>query len=394
VWWCLLGLAGVAALLALLLWQSRRREHHWRHVAQRRRQQAGSGGDDSGAPLWLHTVFERFPAPLLVVDRQGHVVAANPQAVQAFGRPRPGEPLIFRLRHHAAVELVEHVLRDGDPAVQAITLEEGTVYHLYAWPWPLTKPPQGAILFLQDVTEHVHAVRARRELAANLGHELRTPLTSLHVLAETLVHGGLEDPDLARRLADRMLNEVRATAALVEDMMALSMIESGRVPLRLEHLPLADVVAERVERLRPLAEEKAIAVVQRVPADIVLPLDRERFGQVLTNLLDNAVKFTPAGGLVTVEAARHGPWVRLVVRDTGPGIPSEALPHIFERFYKLDRARTREGQQGTGLGLAIAKHLVLAHGGRIWAESSPGRGATFFVELPAEPGSTHAGPPP
>ncbi|MDQ7030883.1 MAG: ATP-binding protein [Ardenticatenia bacterium] len=143
-------------------------------------------------------------------------------------------------------------------------------------------------------------------------------------------------------------------------------------------------MAERVERLRPLAEEKQITVVQRIPHEIVLPLDRERFGQVVTNLLDNAVKFTPAGGRVTVEATQHQGQVRLVVRDTGPGIPPEALPHIFERFYQLDRARTRDTRRGTGLGLAIAKHLVLAHGGRIWAQSAPGQGAAFFVELPAD----------
>ncbi|MDQ7030884.1 MAG: histidine kinase dimerization/phospho-acceptor domain-containing protein [Ardenticatenia bacterium] len=234
-WWFVLPPVAVVLLLLILLWQSRQRERRWQQIAHRHRQQAN--GDSTDLLPWLPAMFEHLPAPLFVLDQQGLVVATNAQAAHMFGPSRAGEPLIFRLRHHAAVELVEHVVRDGQPAMHLLTLEEGTVFHAYAWPWPLTKPPQGAILFLNDVTELVHAVRARRELAANLSHELRTPLASLHLLAETIVQDDGEDSHLVRHLARRILNEVQATVALVEDMMALSMIDSGRVPLRLERLP-------------------------------------------------------------------------------------------------------------------------------------------------------------
>lgn len=375
---CAVSLAVLAAGLAWLFWHSHRREQYWRETAHRLRQQLAQREPHP----WQQAVFAHYPDPIIVVNAQGHIVAVNQQAEALFGKPRPGEPLIFRIRHHAAVELFEQAMRTGQPAVSQLALEDGRIFQAYAQPWSLTNSLQGAILLLRDVTELVHAVRGRRELAANLGHELRTPLTSLRVLAETLLQSDLNDPELSRQLAERVLDEVEAMTALVEDMISLSMIESGRVPLRLEPLPLAEVVAERVRRIRPLADEKRIAIEQEVPPDIVLALDRERFGQVLTNLLDNAVKFTPPEGRITVRAERVDNRVRLFVQDTGPGIPPEALPHIFERFYKLDRARTRGEQRSTGIGLAIAKHLVQAHGGRIWAESAPGRGATFVIELP------------
>ncbi len=375
---CTIAVGVLAGVLAWLFWKSHRREQFWRETAHRLRQQLAK----SEVQPWQLAVFEQHPDPLIVVNAQGHIVAINQQARRLFGEPRREGPLIFQLRHHAAAELFEEVMRTGQPAVHQIALEDGRIFQAHGWPWPLTNSPRGAILLLRDVTEQVHAIRARRELAANLGHELRTPLTSLKLLAETLIQSDLNDPELSRQLAGRVLDEVEAMTALVEDMISLAMIESGRVPLRLEPLPLADVVLERVKRIRPLADEKHITVEVDVPSDIVLALDRERFGQVITNLLDNAVKFTPSGGHVTVEAKRVNEHVRLTVRDTGPGIPPEALPHIFERFYKLDRARTRGEQRGTGIGLAIAKHLVQAHGGRIWAESRPGQGAVFIIELP------------
>jgi len=167
---------------------------------------------------------------------------------------------------------------------------------------------------------------------------------------------------------------------MVQELLELSRIESRQVPLRLKPTPAADVVLPPVERLRPQAERASLRLIVDLPADLPPVLaDAERMRQVITNLMHNSIKFTPSGGQVTLSAEPAGNEVIISVCDTGVGIPADDLPRIFERFYKADRARSGGG---TGLGLAIAKHIVLAHGGRVWAESVEGRGSTFYVVLP------------
>jgi two-component system phosphate regulon sensor histidine kinase PhoR len=186
---------------------------------------------------------------------------------------------------------------------------------------------------------------------------------------------------VAQRFLDRMETEVEALTQMVQELLELSRIESGRAPMRLMPTPVADVVFPPVERLRPQAERAGLSISVDLPSDLPPVLaDAERAQQVITNLVHNAIKFTPSGGQVTLSAQPIGQEVILSVRDTGMGIPADDLPRIFERFYKADRARSGGG---TGLGLAIAKHIVQAHGGRIWAESVEGQGSTFWVALPA-----------
>jgi two-component system phosphate regulon sensor histidine kinase PhoR len=242
------------------------------------------------------------------------------------------------------------------------------------------------LLVLQDETEARRATLVRREFVANLSHEVRTPLASLKALVETLEEGALADPPAAREFLSLMHVEVDSLGQLVQELLDLSRIESGQAEIRPETVRPAGLLEESARRLRRQAERSGVELrVQRdetVPAVWADPALTER---VLINLLHNAIKFTPSGGRITLGAARHADGVIFEVADTGVGLAPEELTRIFERFYKADKSRA---SGGTGLGLAIAKHIVQAHGGRIWADSAgEGHGSTFHFVLPLAPAS-------
>jgi two-component system phosphate regulon sensor histidine kinase PhoR len=221
----------------------------------------------------------------------------------------------------------------------------------------------------------------RRDFISNISHELRTPLAGLKALVDTLHGGAIKDPPAAKRFLKRMDSEVDSLTQLVQELLELSRVESGQAPLLKEPTPALDVIVPPSDRLRPQAERAGLEFAVVLPSQLPLVIaDAERMQMVVTNLVHNAVKFTPPGGKVTVSAESDGPEVLFSVSDTGVGIPAEDLPRIFERFYKADRARSGGG---TGLGLAIAKHVIEGHGGRIWAESTEGQGSTFFFTLPS-----------
>lgn len=224
--------------------------------------------------------------------------------------------------------------------------------------------------------------RLRRELVANVGHELKTPISALRAHLENLLDG-VERPD--PETIQVMLGQAERLGRLVDQLLDLSRLDSGEVPLRREPVRLGPLVEEVLSEIRVARPDTGIVLEREVAPDLPPVLaDRERIHQVLFNLLDNAVRFTPAGGRVTVTAERRNGAVDVHVADTGPGIAPEHLPRLFERFYRVDPARSaREG--GTGIGLAIARSVVEAHGGRIWAESVPGQGSVFTFELPVAP---------
>ena len=238
------------------------------------------------------------------------------------------------------------------------------------------------LMLSRDVTALEQAEAMRRDFVANVSHEIRTPLTAVIGYLETLQAGALENPGDAKRFTDIMLKQARRLHRLVEDLMILSRIELGEVVFRFEAVFLPEAMDSVISLLDAKAAAKTIAMQNRLPQNLrPIKADRDRLSQILVNVLDNAVKFTPEGGRITMEAEERGDQVVLKISDTGIGIPVEEVQRLGERFYRVDKARSRE-LGGTGLGLSIVKHLMLAHGGRMEIESRPGRGTTVSLCFP------------
>jgi len=318
------------------------------------------------------------------------VTSANEAAARLLSRRAaslPGRSVMEVSTDHRLEEIVRTALQTGAAAGElTIRTAEAPTLLVRA----RRMPAGDAWLVLEDVTELRRLQRIRTEFIDNLAHELRTPLTTVSLLAETLA---LEADQLPPRTADRIAKievETGHLVQMVNELLDLSKIESGSAALLLDDVDLSRLANATVERLSLFAERHG---VRMVVGDGTVPLvrgDGERLGQALLNILHNAVKFSPAGAEVVVRVVAHEQEVIVTVQDHGPGIPPAALTRVFERFYKGDRARTR-GVGGTGLGLSIARHVVEAHGGRIWADSEEGSGSTFGFAVPLA-GPDLAGP--
>ena len=320
---------------------------------------------------------------VVIVDEGLRVVAVNRAAeeiLEITEATARGGSIAEVVRHHEVVALLEMGQQTDGPLVVEIGRDRHQV-QVVVTPVHVGYTLRQVILF-QDVTELRRAETIRRDFVANVSHELRTPLTALRLLVETLEDGALEDPTVARDFLGKMHSEVDRLNQMVEELLELARIESGRVHYRFRRTNLATTVGEAVERMRPQADRQNIELIVNLPSRPVEALiDPDRMHQVIVNLVHNAVKFTPSGGTVRVEVRRGDPYHEIVIADTGVGVSEEALSRLFERFYKVDRSRA---SPGTGLGLAIVKHLVLGHGGKVWAESlGPGRGTTFHIDLPS-----------
>jgi two-component system phosphate regulon sensor histidine kinase PhoR len=250
----------------------------------------------------------------------------------------------------------------------------------------------GAIGLFFDVSRLEALERVRRDFVADISHELRSPLASVRAAVETLQTGALAEPRDAEAFLSILEKNAARMGAILDDLTDLSLIETGAIELQPERVDLGVAVRETITGLAPRAAARQVQVVTEVPDGLSLRADRRRLDQILTNLVDNAIKFNRQGGGVMVRAAAAGAGVRIAVEDAGPGIPPDALERIFHRFYRLDRSRSRD-IPGTGLGLAIVKHLIRLHGGSVRAENKEGGGARFIVELPGEPPPGAAIPP-
>jgi len=320
---------------------------------------------------------------VVITDEAGTVVQLNGAATRMLGATSEetlGQPLVVATRDHELAGLLGAAL--ASDGVRTTTVEHGRerrVLEASAQPFSGGGERLGLVV-LRDVTELRRLERMRREFVANVSHELRTPLASIRAVVETLEAGAADDPVVASEFFSRIIAEVDHLVGLVDELLDLARLETGRAVLETEPSDPVDLLTRAVERLRPQVERAGLVLQIEVPPGLPqVRVDRGRIEQVLINLVHNAVKFTPEGGEIVARAKLADGMLQMSVRDTGVGIPAEELPRIFERFYKSDAARR---SPGSGLGLAIAKHIVQAHGGAIWAESTPGAGATVSFSLP------------
>lgn len=330
----------------------------------------------------LEAVLASLRDAVVAVGPRGELLLANRSAVDLLGLPQDalGQPLREVVQLAQLVQLLE-AAASGREQSEELSLPGGRVAEVTCSPIRGNGGPAGAVAVVRDVTELRRSERLRRELVANVSHELRTPLTSIKGFVETLLAGALRDEQHGRRFLEIIEAETNRLTKLVDDLLELSRLESKGVTFQLQPVDLAAVCVAVVNRHQPRAESAGVQLECFPEAQATVVADPDRVEQVVTNLVDNALKFTPEGGRIRVRVGVFGSEARVSVEDTGRGIPPEDLSHVFERFYRADRSRTRTSG-GSGLGLAIAKHLVEMQGGRIWAESTPGRGSVFSFAFP------------
>ena len=321
-----------------------------------------------------------------VVNGSERLVFANPGFAEILGLdvpPTSGSALVEVVRQTELVEAVRQVL-GGEPRVQSEIVTGTLRQHYFAITVASVRAGDtiGAVVVLHDITELRKLERVRRDFVANVSHEFRTPLTAIQGFAETLLAGAIDDPQNRTRFLEIILEHSRRLARLTEDLLMLSKMDAERLELEIRRLSVSQLIESCLETAQRRAAEKDLRISVNTPQRLPdIAGDRRRLAEVLQNLLDNAIQYTLPGGQIMLSAETGGDEVVLTVSDTGIGIPQADQPRIFERFYRVDVARSREAG-GTGLGLAIAKHLVEIHGGRLWVESEVGQGSQFHFSVP------------
>ena len=338
-------------------------------------------GDLSGERNKLSAVMETMSDGVIVVDSSGDVELLNGAAATLFGVDPgvdPETPLPIGYDHELR-QLVAACREAGEPQYAEIILTEGR-RTVSAVATPLDEEPGGAVLVtLHDLTELRQVETSRREFVSNVSHELRTPLSSIKAMAETLEDGGLNDPSINADFVQRIHIEADRMTTLVNDLLELTSLQSGQADMKAQQVDIASVIREEGSRYVQVAEGLGIEARVSLPENLPKVVAQEdRMRQVVRNLLDNALKFTPENGRIDISASTNHDVVEVRVSDNGLGIPPESLPHIFERFYKVERSRRNEG---SGLGLAIVKNIVQAYGGEVSVESHEGEGSTFSFTL-------------
>jgi two-component system phosphate regulon sensor histidine kinase PhoR len=326
-------------------------------------------------------VFERLPDGLVVVDAKLRVLECNGRFAEMTGIPTPAGRGVYEvLRERPLYDCFETTVKTGEAAEQTVHLPDERVWQVTVAPLP-EGHRAAAVGVLRDVTRVERTEAMRRTFVGDVSHELRTPIASIAAAAETLADGSpdraeaVELTGLIRRQSDRMRE-------LIDDLMDLAQIESGAVPLEREQIPLKELLAETAEDLEAPAREKKVEVRVTGDADVSALGDRRRLGQLARNLLDNAIKFSPEGAPVVVRVWRQGGRPGFSVEDLGPGIPKAERDKIFQRFYQVDRSRSKQ-RPGSGLGLAIVKHIAQLHGATVDVEGEAGQGTAFLVRFPA-----------
>ncbi len=323
---------------------------------------------------------------VVVVTKDTRIVSLNPTVEKIFGiqaKETEGKFFLEAIRNNDISELVSNVLEKGE----FVSKEISTV-------WPLQKVFQinaspiienslinGCLLVIHDITEIRKLETMRRDFVANVSHELKTPLTSIKGFVETLLEGALDDKENSRHFLEIIQNHVNRLDNLTNDLLTLSYAESKQAELEIKLINLKELTDQVLSGFQSRIKEKNISVRNELFTELIINLDKDKIEQVLTNLIDNALKFNREKGWIRIYSEDMHNKIKICMEDSGQGIPEKDLSRIFERFYRVDKARSRE-LGGTGLGLSIVKHIVELHGGSVGVESTEGLGSKFFFILP------------
>ncbi len=332
--------------------------------------------------ILFNKVLEESEDGVLVIDKEGYTLYANSSFTQTFSISRDVKGKAFRkiISHQPLIKAIEEVIHSKEVTTQEIHLkgESGRDIKVRSIPFK-----EGLICFIHDITEERGLEKIKRDFVSNVSHELRTPLANIKGYTETLLDGALEDKTNLRNFLAVIDKHASRMTRLIDDLLILSKLEAHEVPVSFSPVEIKEVISSAIQGLEKQAEGKGITLsCICMKNQLNINADRERIEQILINLIDNAIKYTPEGGKVSVSAFTTDSGIQVDVEDTGIGIPEKNIPRIFERFYRVDKARSRE-LGGTGLGLSIVKHIVLTHKGNVWVESKLGKGTKLSFVIPA-----------
>lgn len=395
--WPLLTIILLALLLALLVVHLQLRKRILRTELDANKRVEEMREHHQGQALQIQTqqetLFNSMIEGLLLLDETQHIQLANRAFIQLFGVVVDvhGKTVLEVLRQHEVARLIEKVaeqkqvlgyeLKLGGLSERWLQINAAAIFNSEG-------KQKGTILVFHDLTRLKQLERTREEFVANVSHELRTPLSLIKGYTETLLDGAKDNPEVETKFLQTIQRNSERLQFLIEDLLTISELESGRLKMNLQSVRLRSLVDRVLEDFKTQAESRHVQLKNDVP-DLTARADSDRLQQVLGNLIGNAIKYGRSEGSVGVSGRlSHSNSIELCVHDDGPGIPPESLERVFERFYRVDKARSRE-QGGTGLGLSIVKHIVQSHGGKVWAKSELGKGAEFYFTLPAKPESTN-----
>jgi len=345
--------------------------------------------------LSLRGILSSMVEGILIIDRTQRITLVNDALLNFFSPSRSpiGRTMLEYFRRHELQHACDRALAGGEPQQIELSFEtitqKGTSNHRHfnihvaALSPESSSLPQAVLIVFQDVTDVRNLEATRREFIANVSHEFRTPLAIIKGYVETLLDGAMEEPEMAERSLEAIQRNVQRLTLLIDDLLSISKMESRARLLELDSANLHDLMLRVLENLAPTISETKVRIQIEWPEDArIVQVDSRRMEQVYLNLLTNALRYGDSGDLVlSITAKRNDSHLTIAIADNGPGIPLSAQPFVFDRFYRVHKDRSRDGG-GTGLGLSIVKNIILAHGGTISVDSTPGQGATFHIRLP------------
>ncbi|GBC95964.1 Sensor histidine kinase ResE [bacterium HR16] len=377
--WLLVLALGIAVMVLVI--KLRRAEEQ---VSPLRRQYEEVSAELQHYRSLLRHTMESLQDAVVLVTAEGTVTSANPAALRLLGEGLLGQTLLQRTLCYDLNLLLTRCVQTQRPQHAELRLSHPHPRTVFVRILPLTTAPHAAeaayLVVFTDISELRRLEQIRSDFVANVSHELRTPLAAIRANAEALLENPTDDLATQRRFLNIIVQQTERLTRMTDDLLVLAKAEARPIP-QTQQIQLSSVVRSLVDQLRTQAEDAQVTVVVDVPEDFIVYAQRDQLEQILWNLIDNAVKYNRRGGQVRIRARKTPEGSEIVVEDTGIGIPHEHLERIFERFYRVDKARSR-ATGGTGLGLSIVKHLVESHGGRVWVESEWGVGSRFGILLP------------